>query len=89
MKVRSNNNKPEPGYSFFIETVTYFEISDEEKLDKKLLNNLLSYSIVAMAYSNIRSILLNITTYGPFGKYILPSVDVEKLISDKSKKSNV
>ena len=85
MKVHSNIEKPEPGYSFFIETAAQFKITNEKKLDKKLLINLLSYSIVAMSFTNIRTILLNMSSYSPFGKYILPSVDVEKLIKDKTK----
>ena len=88
MKIWSNQGKsPKTGYSYFIETVTYFRIKDEDKLDEKVKNNLLSYSIIAMVYSNIRTVLVDISSFGPFGQYILPSIDVIDIVNQKIKQT--
>ena len=88
IKVWSNfDNNPEPGYSFSVETVTFFRIENEKKLKKQTLNNLYTYSVLSIAYSNLRGILNDISNTGPYGKYILPSVDLQDLILKKQKKS--
>ena len=88
IKVWSNfNDNPDPGYSFSVETVTLFRIENAEKLDGQTMNNLLTYSILGIAYSNLRGIISNISNTGPFGRYILPSIDLQDLVSKKQKAS--
>lgn len=84
IKVWSNfNDNPGPGYSFSVETVTFFRIENAEELDEQTMNNLLIYSVLGIAYSNLRGIINNISNTGPYGRYILPSVDLQDLVSKK------
>jgi len=86
IKVWSNfDKKPGPGYSFSVETATLFKIENAEELDGQTMNNLLTYSILGIAYSNLRGIINNISNTGPYGRYILPSVDLQDLVSKKQK----
>ena len=88
IKVWSNfNDKPGPGYSFCVETATLFRIENAEELDEQTMNNLLTYTVLGIAYSNLRNIINNISNTGPYGRYILPSIDLQDLVSNKHKES--
>jgi len=88
MKAEANfGENLEIGYSYFIETATFFRIIDEEKLDPQLVANLRSNSIVGMAYSILRGILNDVSSNGPYGRYMLPSVDLIDLVRRKSESS--
>ncbi len=84
LKAWSNFGKNmSPGYSFFIETVTYYRIRNERKLSRDIIKNLSTYSVLAVSYSNVRSVLNNMSANCPFGKYILPSIDINDIINKK------
>lgn len=86
IKVWSNfDDNPDPGYSFSLETVTFFRIENKKDLNEQTISNLNTYSILSIAYSNLRGILNNISINGPFGAFILPSVDLQDLMIKKQK----
>lgn len=88
VKVWSNfDDNPKPGYSFSVETATFFRIENAEELDEQTLNNLLTYSVLGIAYSNLRGIINSISNTGPYGRYILPSVDLQDLVLKKQKEN--
>ena len=72
-----------PGYSIFAEGVGVFEFdkSIEENVAEK--GNFLYFSGVSICINSIRSIIANVTSHGPLGKYTLPSIDVNELLKDK------
>lgn len=69
-----------PGYKFNVFGTGRFRINDIEKLEKAQLDNLIFYSAVPMVLNNIRGYITNMTSYGTFGKYMLPSIDLNDLI---------
>ncbi|MCF8223723.1 MAG: protein-export chaperone SecB [Bacteroidales bacterium] len=84
IKVEINNcEKPLPGYSIFCEGVGLFKISNLKSLNEQIANNLLKISPLSICINNMRSYIMNITTYYPFGKFVLPSVDINNLIKAK------
>ena len=84
IKIDINNGKdPLPGYSIFCEGVGLFKIPNLKTLEDSVANNLLQISSLSISINSIRSYLMNITNYYPFGKFILPSIDMNQLISSK------
>jgi len=71
------------GYSIFAEGVAIFKIDNNISEDDK--KALLNYSSVPIALNYLRGYISNLTSYGPFGKYTLPSFDTKDLIIQKSK----
>lgn len=71
------------GYSIIVEGVGFFGfdksvvISDQEK------GNYLYFSGTPICISSLRSIVAGITAYCPFGRYTLPSIDLNALLVSK------
>lgn len=81
-------NEPHPGYQILAEGVSIFRIHNLQEIDNKTLTNLKNISALSIAINNLRNYITNITTYGPFGKFILPAVDVNQLIKSKIENQN-
>lgn len=85
-KIDINNiDKPLPGYKLFIEGVCIFSFDKNEQLTDSDKSSFLQMSGISIAINSLRNILSTITSNGPFGKYTLPSIDVNQLLEDKSK----
>ena len=88
-KIGINNiDKPLPGYHLFIEGVCIFSFNEEEKLSDQNKSDLLYFSGLNICINSLRNVLATITSNGPFGKYTLPSIDVNKLLQDKQEEIN-
>lgn len=74
-----------PGYSIFAEGVAVFNLSKEVPLSKEDKNSLLQYSAVSIALNSLRGFIASLTANAPFGRYILPSIDVNDLFKQKLK----
>jgi preprotein translocase subunit SecB len=46
--------------------------------------NLLQYSTVSIALNLLRGFIITLTSAGPCGKYILPSIDIDDLFRQKN-----
>lgn len=71
------------GYSIFSEGVGHFEFDktiEDNELEK---GNYVYFSGISICINSLRSIISGVTSHGPFGKYILPSIDVNELLKDK------
>jgi preprotein translocase subunit SecB len=83
VKIEINKDFIQPGYSLFIEGVGFFkfekshQLSDDEKL------SFLQTSGISICINCLRSLMGGLTAYGPFGKYLLPSIDVNDLVEQK------
>lgn len=75
-----------PGYSIFAEGVAIFELSETSPLSEEDRKSLLQYSAVSIAINSLRGFITSLTANAPFGKYILPSIDVNNLFQQKVKK---
>ncbi|MFN6943850.1 MAG: hypothetical protein ACK4ND_02810 [Cytophagaceae bacterium] len=83
-KININDlEKPFPGYVLFIEGVCIFSFDKQDELTDQEKSNLLHVSGLNICINSLRNNLTITTANGPFGKYILPSIDVNKLLIDK------
>lgn len=72
-----------PGYSIFAEGVAIFELTSVNSLSEEDKKSLLQYSGVSIAINSLRGFITSLTANAPFGKYILPSIDVNNLFQQK------
>jgi preprotein translocase subunit SecB len=84
IKASVNHSKPVlSGYSIFAEGVAVFSLSDKKALSKEDRDYLLQYSAVSIALNSLRGYIISLTANAPFGRYILPSIDVNALFKEK------
>jgi hypothetical protein len=76
---------PLPGYSLFVEGVCVFNFSDQNQISTDLKSEFIWNSGLSIAINSLRNYISNITVYYPFGKYILPGVDLTSAINEKRK----
>lgn len=83
MNLKVNSDK-KPGYSINLIVAGIFEIEDIDNLNQELVVNLFGISALNMMISQTRAFLISVTTYGPFGHYLLPAIDIGDLRKKKS-----
>ena len=79
----NQTDEPQPGYQIIAEGISIFRVYNAQEMDNKTLTNLKNISALSIAINNLRNYVTNMTAYGPFGKYILPAIDVNKLLKEK------
>lgn len=72
------------GYKIFAEGVAIFNLIKDEGISKEDRSSLLEYSSVSIAINSLRAFISNLTAHAPFGKYILPSIDVNDLFKQRA-----
>lgn len=83
-KIDINNiDKPLQGYKLFIEGVCVFSFDKTNEISETDKSALLHISGISIGINSLRNILSTVTSNGPFGKYTLPSIDVNQLLEDK------
>jgi hypothetical protein len=70
------------GYSIFAEAVCIFSFEDAD-LPAEVKNSLEGFSTIYIALNSLRGLISNFTANAPFGRYILPSIDLNDLIEKK------
>jgi preprotein translocase subunit SecB len=84
LTINGNNiDKPKLGYKYSINAHGIFEITRFKEFEKEEVDRFLLYSALPMLISSVRSYLLNITSYAPYGKYLLPAIDLSDLVKQK------
>ena len=83
------NDIEEPlfGYVLFIEGVCVFTFDNRIELTQQNKSSLLHFSGLNICINSLRNILATTTANGPFGRYTLPSIDVNLLLTDKHKQT--
>ena len=76
-------DKPVAGYKFSIIANGIYELTEFEKFEQKQVDQFLLYSALPMLISSVRNYILNITSYAPHGKYLLPAIDLTALVKQK------
>ena len=74
---------PVTGYKFSITANGIFELTNFEEFEQERVDQFLLYSALPMLISSVRNYLLNITSYAPHGKYLLPAIDLNDLVKQK------
>lgn len=89
IKIGINNSVDvKPGYSIFSEGVGVFQLSKDANLSEEDKQSLLQYSAVSIAVNSLRGFVSTLTANAPFGRYVLPSIDVNNLFHQKIHASN-
>jgi len=81
VKALINHKTSLPGYKIDMQSVGVFLI--DEKMTKEEENAFIMQSALPMVISFIRTFLITLTTNFPFGKYIMPSIDMADLRAKK------
>ena len=76
-------DEPQPGYQILAEGISIFRLHNAKEMNNKTLTNLKNISALSIAINNLRNYITNMMAYGPFGKFILPAIDVNQLIKTK------
>lgn len=85
IRIKINSTNKKPGYSIELIASVFFELTNPEQIDEEIKENLLGISIINILVGNIRGYLKNVTSYGVYGSYLLPSIDMTHLLKQKSK----
>jgi len=72
-----------PGYSIFSEGVGIFEFDPQIQLTEREKFSFIYTSGISICINSLRSIISNTTSHSPFGKYSLPSIDINELLIAK------
>jgi len=83
----NNPDNPSPGYCFSVVAQGSFNYDKEAKIRKKDKDILLSHSAIPIVIGQIRSYISTLTALGPFGSYLLPSIDMNHLLETKNTNS--
>ena len=71
------------GYSILAEGVCAFEFDKSQKLSDNDKSNFIYFSGISICINSLRSVISTVTCHGPFGKYTLPSIDINELLISK------
>ena len=83
----NDQENPSPGYCFSIVAQGSFNYDKDTKIKKKDKDILLTHSAIPIVIGQIRSYLSTLTALGPFGSYLLPSIDMNHLLELKKQDS--
>jgi preprotein translocase subunit SecB len=72
-----------PGYSLCAQAACFFKFDEESDLSKPQIAAMEGFSTVYIALNSLRGLISNFTANAPFGRYILPSIDLNDLIAKK------
>jgi preprotein translocase subunit SecB len=84
--MRAEINKGEnklPGYSMLAEVACIFNIDKDSELPDNVRSNLEGFSTIYIALNSLRGLISSFTANCPFGRYMLPSIDLNDLIDKK------
>jgi hypothetical protein len=76
-------DNPLPGYSIFAESSCIFEFDKKKYMEKKARDKFVGLSSLHIALPFLRGYIGAITASAPYGKYILPLIDIDNLIEQK------
>ena len=82
IKTEINKEGNLPGYSMMAEAVCIFQF-DAGNLEESIQRQLEGFSTIYIALNSLRGLISNFTANAPFGRYILPSIDLNDLIEKK------
>lgn len=71
------------GYQLIAEGMGLFTIKNPDQLEEGLKSNLMQFSTLNMMINNLRNIMYQTSNLGPMGGYLLPPIDISKLLKDK------
>lgn len=91
VQLKANVNKikePLPGYSLMAEVTCVFNFDKKQVNVKEIRENIEGYSTLYITLNSLRGLISSFTSNAPWGRYILPSIDLNDLIEKKRKMLN-
>lgn len=91
VNVRADINRgeqPMPGYSILCEATCFFKLTSNIKMSDQERDSIEGYSTLYISLNALRGLISGFTSNAPWGRYILPSIDLNDLIENKRKKLN-
>lgn len=76
---------PLPGYIIYLEGVSVFSFDKSIELTENQISDYIYLSGLSICINNLRTYLANTTSFYPFGKYLLPAIDIGELHKEKNK----
>jgi preprotein translocase subunit SecB len=66
-----------------VEGTSLFEFNQTDEITNEDKASLLNYSGLSITINYIRGFIATLTSFAPFGRYNLPAIDVNDLLSQK------
>lgn len=85
--VRSTDEK-KPGYFFDIGAYGEFSLKGTKEIEQEVEQQYVLFTALPMVINSVRTYLQSITSMHDFGSYMLPTIDLMKLIDSKSEDNN-
>ena len=76
------------GYTIEVKIRYFFTISKEKKLKRDIIVNLKHFSSLSIAIADLRALLESCTSSFQYKPFILPAIDMQKLLKDKGEESS-
>ena len=86
VQIKINNSEDSPqlgGYSIMVEGTSLFEFNQTDEITNEYKGSLLNFSGLSITINYIRGFIATLTSFAPFGRYNLPALDVNNLLSQK------
>jgi len=78
------NEEEKPGYYFDVGAVGEFVLKNTDTMEEKIEQQYILYTALPMIINSVRIYLQSITSMHAFGLYLLPTLDLGKLIEGKA-----
>lgn len=76
-----------PGYGIFAEGVAIFNLADNSALRDQEKKKVIRFSTVSIAINSLRGFISSLTSAAPMGRYVLPSIDIGDLFTQKAQRA--
>ncbi len=83
------NEEEKPGYYFDIGAVGEFTLKNIENIEEKTEEQYVLYTALPMVINSVRVYIQSMTAMHSFGTYLLPVLDLGKLIEEKTDEDNL
>ena len=87
-KINCDEKDRQPGYYIDAEATCIFELNKEIEISREARNDIEGFSTMYIALNTLRGFISQITANAPWGRYILPSIDLNDLIEKKKQKAS-
>ena len=84
----NTSETPKPGYKFSIIANGLFELEKSDNIEESKVSQFMYFSALPMVISAVRNYFLNLSSYAPYGKYLLPAIDLPDLVDKKISEIN-
>lgn len=81
----NNSENNEAGYSINVTGLCFFSFDKDSLLTQEQKSQMLKISGLSICITNLRLYIANQSSYFPWGPYSFYAVDIQELLSDKSK----